>query len=234
VALTSDDKAFRLPAPAFRARTSGEQAANYMRHLIFDGELPGGTRVPQDEIAAALECSRVPVREAVIALEREGWITVIPNRGAYVATFTPLAVRDQYEMLGFTYGLAARRAIENSLPELDERLAEISAHLKDVDDLDRFYRAALAFQGAVIDASSSPRIRSVLRSLSAIVPGNFFVQVPGSAAVEKRHTTAIRRAIADRDADRAATQYQAMLRRHAEQVVGLLDRRGFFTAQRPI
>jgi DNA-binding GntR family transcriptional regulator len=229
---SEDMQARRLPTPESRLQTSGEEAMHYIRRLIFDGELPGGTRVPQDEIAAALGRSRVPVREALIALEREGWITVIPNRGAYVATFTRVAVRDHYELLGFTYGLAARRAVENNLPELDKRLLEISADLKNLDDLDRFNRATLAFHAAVVDAADSPRIRSVLRSMSAIVPGNFFEQVPSSAAVEKRHTTAIRRAIANRDADKAADQYQAMLRRHADQVVGLLDRRGFFARQR--
>jgi DNA-binding GntR family transcriptional regulator len=234
-AMKSDGKpSRRLPAPETRLQTSAEEAVSYIRRLIFDGELPGGTRVPQDEIAEALGRSRVPVREALIALEREGWITVIPNRGAYVATFTPVAVRDHYELLGFTYGLAARRAVENNQPELDKRLLEISAELKDVDDVDRFHRATLAFHAAVVDAADSPRIRTVLRSMSAMVPGNFFERIPGSAAVEKRHTTAIRRAIANRDAGRAAAQYQAMLRRHADQVVDLLDRHGFFTRQRAV
>ena len=224
----------RLPVPETRPRTSAHEAVSYIRGLIFDGELPGGTRVPQDEIATALGRSRVPVREAVIALEREGWITVIPNRGAYVTTFTPLAVRDHYELLGFTYGLAARRAVENNLPELDKQLLEISADLKELDDLVRFHRATIAFHAAVVDAADSPRIRSVLRSMSALVPGNFFERVPGSAAVERRYTTAIRRAIANRDADKAAAQYQAMLRRHADQVVQLLDGRGFFVRQRAV
>jgi len=52
--------------------SSGDQAALYIRRLMFDGDLRPGTRVPQDEIAQALGVSRIPVREALIALEREG------------------------------------------------------------------------------------------------------------------------------------------------------------------
>ena len=230
VAVLSDQdrRGRRLSPPDTAAVSSADEAARYIRRLIFDGELPGGTRIPQDEIAAALGRSRVPVREALIALEREGWVTVLLNRGAYVAHLPPGAIRDHYELLGFAYGLAASRAIERDVPDLDERLGTISADLRDVGDLERFNRAAFSFHAAVVDAADSPRIKSMLRSMSAIVPGNFFEQVPGAAAVEKRYLASIRRAIRGRDAASAASQYQAMLRRHADQVVDLLERRGFF------
>jgi DNA-binding GntR family transcriptional regulator len=215
-------------APEISSRSSADDAARYIRRLIFDGELRGGMRIPQDDIAAALGRSRVPVREALIALEREGWVTVVLNRGAYVASFTPEAILDHYELLAFAFGLAARRAVANDVPTLDERLAELAVDLRDIEDLDRFSAAAIAFHAAIIDAADSPRIRSVLRAMSAIVPGNFFEQVPDSASIVKRGTATIRKAIADRDGARAAHAYQAMLRRHAELVVDLLDGRGFF------
>jgi DNA-binding GntR family transcriptional regulator len=217
-----------LPAPDHLSGSSSHEAAKYIRRLIFEGHLSGGVRIPQDEIATALGRSRVPVREALIALEREGWVTIIPNRGAYVATFTPAAIRDHYELLGFTYGLAARRAVEKKAPGLKERLDDLAVGLRDVEALEVFNRSAVAFHAAIVDAADSPRIRGVLRSMSAIVPGNFFGQVPGSAAVEKRSASVIRRAIAAGDADRAAEEYRNVLRRHADMVVNLLDKRGFF------
>jgi DNA-binding GntR family transcriptional regulator len=73
--------------------SSGDQAALYIRRLIFDGDLRPGTRVPQDEIAQTLGVSRIPVREALIALEREGWVTIELHRGALStpSTKTPCA-----------------------------------------------------------------------------------------------------------------------------------------------
>jgi DNA-binding GntR family transcriptional regulator len=50
-------------------RSSGEQAAIYIRGLIFQGRLRQGDRVPQDEIARTLGVSRIPVREALLSLE---------------------------------------------------------------------------------------------------------------------------------------------------------------------
>ena len=61
-----------LPMPdEFERRSSGDQAALYIRRLIFDGQLRPGGRVPQDEVAKSLGISRIPVREALIALEAE-------------------------------------------------------------------------------------------------------------------------------------------------------------------
>src|SRR5438105_3486589 len=120
-----------LTPPSNPPRSTMEDAAVYIRRLIFDGELKAGIRVPQDELAAALGRSRVPVREALIALEREGWVTMIPQRGAYVSTLTSAAIRDHYEMLGFVYGLAARRVVEHDLPEVDDKLASLGRDLRD-------------------------------------------------------------------------------------------------------
>ena len=74
--------------------SSGDQAALYIRRLIFDGDLRPGTRVPQDEIAQTLGVSRIPVREALIALEREGWVTIELHRGAFINALDEDAVRE--------------------------------------------------------------------------------------------------------------------------------------------
>ena len=55
-------------------RSSGDLVAVHIRSLIFNGELRQGDRMRQDEIAQRLGVSRIPVREAIIALDREGWL----------------------------------------------------------------------------------------------------------------------------------------------------------------
>ena len=89
---------------------SGEQAAAYIRQLVFDGQLHEGMRLPQDEVAKAVGVSRIPIREAIIALEREGWVTTKLHRGTFVNAFDEQVIRDHYELFGLVYGLAARRA----------------------------------------------------------------------------------------------------------------------------
>ena len=110
--------------------SSGDQVALYIRWLIFDGVLPPGTRVPQDEIAQQLGVSRIPVREALIALEREGWVTIQLHRGAFINALNEDDVRDHYELYGRVYGFAARRAIDRSShAEMVDPLEEIITKL---------------------------------------------------------------------------------------------------------
>src|SRR5204862_5993193 len=103
-------------------RSSGDLVAVHVRSLIFNGELRQGDRVRQDEIARRLGVSRIPVREAIIALDRAGWLTITPHRGAFVHGLDEDSLRDHYELLGLVYGLAARRAVDRAAREARARL----------------------------------------------------------------------------------------------------------------
>ena len=96
---------------------SGQYIASHIRRLIFEGELRAGMRVPQDAIASDLGVSRIPVREALIVLEREGWVTNEMHRGAFISALDEQAVHDHYELYGLIYGFAADRALSRLLRE---------------------------------------------------------------------------------------------------------------------
>ncbi|HWF14634.1 MAG TPA: GntR family transcriptional regulator [Acidimicrobiales bacterium] len=210
---------------------SGEQAAAYIRQLIFDGQLQEGMRLAQDDVAKAVGVSRIPIREAIIALEREGWVTTKLHRGTFVNAFDEQVIRDHYELFGLVYGLAARRAAQRTNPEIVAHLADLSKQIGETDDLVRIGDLALAFHSAVVGAAHSPRITVVLRAMSALVPGPFFALVPRAVDSERKGVRAIVRAIRDGDGDRAAREYSKMLNKQAELVVDLFrDRRDLLQA----
>jgi DNA-binding GntR family transcriptional regulator len=216
------------PSPsAVVRRGSGEQAAAYIRQLIFDGELQEGMRLAQDDVAKAVGVSRIPIREAIIALEREGWVTTKLHRGTFVNAFDEQVIRDHYELFGLVYGLAARRAAQRSNPEIVAHLTALSKQIGETDDLVRIGELALAFHSAIVGAAHSPSITVVLRAMSALVPGPFFALVPRAVEPERKGVRAIVRAIRDGDGDRAAREYSKMLNKQAELVVDLFrERRG--------
>jgi DNA-binding GntR family transcriptional regulator len=219
-----------LPSPAVEAtsrRSSGADAAEHVRRLIFEGRLKPGDRVPQDEVAEALSVSRIPVREALIALEREGWVTIELNRGAFVNALDADAIRDSYELFGLVYGFATRCAMARSSDgEVVEQLVAIERALRDTDDLDRFQRLTIQFHNTLVEAARSPRIKVVLRATTRLVTGNFFEHVPGSVEVERKGVAAIVRALKKGDAERAAQEYLTMLRQTGELVVRAFEARG--------
>ncbi|MCU1378434.1 MAG: transcriptional regulator, GntR family [Acidimicrobiales bacterium] len=211
-------------------RSSGDHAATYIKRLIFDQHLRPGDRVPQDEVAQALGISRIPVREALIALEREGWITIEMHRGAFVNDFDEQAVRDHYSLFGLVYGFAARRALarDGSTGELAAVLDAILRQLGKDDDPAQAGHVALAFHDAVVHAARSPRIQTIMGAMSGLIPGNFFAVVPGSIPIERQGLTAIAKAVRKGNGDAAAKEYEKMMRAHGDLVVELFESRGFF------
>src|SRR5437588_9785167 len=134
VKATSAPRAYE---PRLARRSSGDEAALLIRRMIFDGELRPGERVPQDDVAAMLGISRIPIREALIALEREGWVTIELHRGAFVNALDERAVRDSYDLFGLVYGFAVRRAIERGDDGLGARLAALQKVIERTDDTEQ-------------------------------------------------------------------------------------------------
>ena len=211
-------------------QSSGEHAGRYIRELIFNQDLRAGDRVPQDEVAHALGISRIPVREALIALEREGWITIEMHRGAFVNALDEQTVRDHYTLFGLIYGFATRRALarDGGTGELVATLDAVLGLLGEDDEPELMSRVAITFHRAIIAAARSPRIRTIISAMSGLVPGNFFAEVPGTMPVEREGLTTVIKAIRQGDTDAAEAGYDKMLRTHADLVVDMLRARGFF------
>jgi DNA-binding GntR family transcriptional regulator len=208
--------------------SSGEQVALHIRRLIFDGELQPGTRVPQDAIAQSLGVSRIPVREALIALEREGWVTIEMHRGAFINALDEQAVRDHYELFGLIYGFAARRALARSGEAMVDRVDAIGAEIDGTEDRAALSHLFISFHAAVVEAALSPRITVALRAMSSLVPGDFFELVPAAVGIERAGISAILRALRRGDGDRAAAEYARMMRKVGDTVVALFAQRGLF------
>jgi DNA-binding GntR family transcriptional regulator len=217
------------PAPTgVTRRSSSDQAIRYIRRLVFDGVLRPGDRVPQDQVAQTLGLSRIPVREALIALERDGWVTIELHRGAFINAISASTVQDHYELYGMIYGFAARRALSRGASDFPERLAKVADSLRRSQDPLEMSTLSVDFHNIVMDEAHNRRIGVLVRGLSALVPGAFFVEVPDAIAEQKRGISAITRAVRARDPDRVAEAYSKVMRQMGDRVVEVFERRGLF------
>ena len=217
-----------FPQDGFVAASSGERAAAYIRKLIFDGDLRPGDRVPQDQIASVLGMSKIPVREALVALEREGWVSIELNRGVFVNLFDEQVVQDQFALFGLLYGLAAERAVGQGDPALIADLTRIQTLLAATNDPVEIDRLVIEFHSTVVEAARSVRLKAVLRGMSALVPGSFFSVVGAAADVERRGIRALLRAMKRKDAEAASGAYRKMMEEIGEVVVRVFQERGLF------
>jgi DNA-binding GntR family transcriptional regulator len=77
---------------------------------VLSGEIPTGTRLRQEPLAAEFGVSRTPVREALRKLQANGVVEVQPRRGALVRRPSAREVREAYEVRAELEGLAASLA----------------------------------------------------------------------------------------------------------------------------
>lgn len=99
-----------------------ERVTRQLRDEILDGARLPGERLVERELAAALDVSRVPVREALKALVGEGLVTLRPRSWAVVRTFTDSDIADLSEVRSafepLTFRLAAQRRTRDGLDRL--------------------------------------------------------------------------------------------------------------------
>ncbi len=219
--LATDGKVSGLDSSSDVARRSvSDVVADHIRRLVFFGELADGQRVPQREIAEALGVSSVPVREALAGLQQEGVVTIVPNRGAFVIGLDADVVREQFYVFGRIYGLATRMVAQKRNPDVLAALQRQAARVASEQDLDALLGASIRFQLTIVDHGGSKRLRALFTPLSRIVPGNFYVTIPGSAAATRRGVKAMMSEIESRRAVAAERACWALVDEIGELVAG--------------
>src|SRR5205823_4539741 len=81
-----------------------------IREEILAGGHPPGSRLVEWRLAEDLGVSRNPVREALRVLEAEGYVTMVPRRGALVSTIGPTEAEEIFDVRLALEGLVARLA----------------------------------------------------------------------------------------------------------------------------
>ncbi|HEX5405264.1 MAG TPA: GntR family transcriptional regulator [Pseudonocardiaceae bacterium] len=207
-------------------RVASQAAAEYIRLQIFHGHYPPNTRVPQDQVAVDLNISRIPIREALVTLDSEGYVVLEANRGAVVTAFHAEDLRSFFKMRGFSLALAAQRCARQADPVVIHTLNEVWERMYASTSADEFATHSEQFNRHITEFGGSPRLRAAIARYRNIVPGNFFAEVPGTREVESESAKRISVAIADQDVDGVLACYLDRGREHAERLINLLAERG--------
>jgi DNA-binding GntR family transcriptional regulator len=206
-----------------RRPTAGSLVAADIRRRIFAGELRGDERLNQVELAEALGVSRIPVREALFELARDGVVRMEPHRGAFVEPLSERSVRDHYELFGVVDGFALGKALERADDDELAGLAALMARTRRITEPAEMTRTMQAVRSEIHRLGGSARFRAVARGLVGIVPGDFFAEVPGSLAVTRRLVPRMAKQVGERSND-AIDSYVELLDLHGSHVVDLLRR----------
>lgn len=144
-----------------------DNIVDQLQELIISGALQPGERLLEAEIAADAGTSRVPVREALLELAKDGWAELRPRQGARVHQPTPKEVQDVFELRTALEVEIARLAAMNATSAHVVRLREIiEAGAAHIDAGDNVAAAVVntEFHRALADASGNEVLSAVLSS----------------------------------------------------------------------
>lgn len=157
-------------APARRTRRSrADEAYETLKERIDKGVYPPGFTALEEELAADLQMSRTPVREALIRLQEEGLVEVRPRRGMQVRALSTADMREIYETLAgleaMAVDLLARKGHgPETLSRLFEPVERMERALK-ADDLSAWAEADEDFHEALFSLCGNARLSALGQSL---------------------------------------------------------------------
>jgi DNA-binding GntR family transcriptional regulator len=117
---------------------ASQRVADYLRARILSGQLPPGSRIMQEDLAAALGSSRLPVREALRIMAAEGLVVLKPNSGARVSKLDLGECEDTYKIRERLEPLALAESIPRLGASDIARLNEIQDEIEKDEDAERF------------------------------------------------------------------------------------------------
>ncbi|MBZ4688227.1 MAG: hypothetical protein PWQ96_872 [Clostridia bacterium] len=139
-----------------------------LRTAIIDGTLQPGERLMEVQLAEDLGVSRTPVREAIRKLELEGFVVMVPRKGAYVSSLSLKDITDVFEIRASLEALAAGLAAERISPEELEKLERLlvqEAESSNNDDLDAIIKFDTEIHEVIYTASRNHKLVNIINNL---------------------------------------------------------------------
>jgi DNA-binding GntR family transcriptional regulator len=194
-----------------------------LRANIVNGTLEPGSQLSEVELATSFGVSRGPVREALQRLVQEGLLHSEPHRGVFVPVLTDEDVHDVYVAREALESAAIRSIIATgSTSAASASLNGFVAQMQQAEesgDWEKVGNVDLEFHVALVDATSSPRLKrmfSTVISETRLCLGVLTAADARDDLVEEHRL--ISEAISEGDTDKAL----AVLKKHFDDAVATL------------
>ncbi len=145
-----------------------EQVYTYLRKLMTLGDLVPGSTINIGEIARQLGISKTPLRDALIHLEVEGFVSILPRRGVRVNLLELTDVKNAYDAIGMVEASIVLECFEKFRPyhiSKLEKLNEIMMSDIKKNDFSRLFTTNLEFHDIYLDVSDNELLKKFIRPI---------------------------------------------------------------------
>lgn len=157
-----------LSAPSSGSHLLRVQVYNYLEKQMRLGKLEPGASISVNTMIKELGVSRTPLREALLLLQEQGFVSIQPQRGVKINALTLDDVKDIYEILG---GIESRIILsvfdnlqEKEIRQMKELNDEIELALENCDII-RHNQANINFHGVFLSLSKNERMLKYVKNL---------------------------------------------------------------------
>jgi DNA-binding GntR family transcriptional regulator len=154
--------------PLLDTRSLKTQVYEYLREEMHQGRLLPGSVINMDETSRMLGVSKTPLRDALLQLEMENFVTILPRRGVVVKPLGYADIKSYYEIIGAleaTALLLARDGLTEASLKTMEKLSEGMRKSLAEGDFDLYYERNLKFHDTYLDACGNESLVRIVRNL---------------------------------------------------------------------
>jgi DNA-binding GntR family transcriptional regulator len=153
--------------PVLNVKSLKEQVYDYLREQMRIGEILPGSDINLDETSRKLGVSRTPLRDALLQLEMEGFVTIFPRRGIVVNLLTLEEIRKYYEIIGSLESTALLLAFQeigaDEVGQMEGLIKEMDAALT-AGDFDSYYAHNLRFHDIYLSRCGNENLVRIVQT----------------------------------------------------------------------
>lgn len=175
-----------MPAPTL-SRTTSSTVLQLLRQSLDRGRWAPGAALRQEEIAAELNVSRVPVREAFFQLQAEGLVQVVPNRGVYVRQVSVAELRELFQLRRLIEGDVLFAAVPLHDATTLNRVETVQAALDKASSVADWLAGDREFHEALYAPAGRAESMAIVRRLRFLVDRYYFARLRPSTRAQGWH-----------------------------------------------
>jgi DNA-binding GntR family transcriptional regulator len=158
-----------LPERGARLTPLAEKAYREIKQMVLDNRVHGGEYLLEEDLARTVGVSRTPVREALVQLQNEGLIAIVPRRGIRIVPLTVEDIREVHDIMQWlesqaAYALALRPDRAPYVKALRRRVTDMRRALAK-NDLDAWAQANDRFHMELVASAGNKRLARICENL---------------------------------------------------------------------
>jgi DNA-binding GntR family transcriptional regulator len=154
--------------PILNIKSLKEQVYEYLREQMRRGEIMPGSAIDMEETSKKLGVSKTPLRDALLQLEMEDFVTILPRRMIIVNSLTKGDIQNYYEIIGSLESMALLKAVERLKASDIGAMQKLNNGMKEAiaaNDFDLYYEQNLAFHHTFLNLCGNDSLVKLVNNL---------------------------------------------------------------------